>query len=148
MITGIATGPKRGAKRPNGGRVWDHGREIFENVCIKSFFPFTLNAIIRVGYVAAYRPINSLLPPPPSFFNSPINGGWRAWVLVALIAVPVERQWCSQDLSTWGQSDRAWGGCVCVGGGGGGGIPHPMVGRFFNYVYPNCLFLHIKRLII
>ena len=34
MITGIARifqqgGQSEGAKRPSGGRVWDHGREIF-----------------------------------------------------------------------------------------------------------------------
>ena len=32
-------GQSEGAKRPSGGRVWDHGREIFEFFCItKTFF--------------------------------------------------------------------------------------------------------------
>ena len=45
------------------------------------------------------------------------------------IAMPVEWQWCSQDLSTWDQSEgpkRPSVGymCVCVRGGGGILLPH------------------------
>ena len=43
-------GQSKGAKRPSGGRVWEggfHGREIFENSCMKTAFSCTLNTIIR-----------------------------------------------------------------------------------------------------
>ena len=88
--------------------------------------------LFGVGYVAAYRPINSLPPPPPSFticftLRSMGDGGHGS-LCPLYIGMPVEWQWCSQDVSSkWGQSDRA---CVCVCGGGGGVSPSPMVGRF------------------
>ena len=43
-------GQSEGAKRRSGGRVWEggsHGREIFENSCMKTACSCTLNTIIR-----------------------------------------------------------------------------------------------------
>ena len=141
-------GQSEGAKRPSGGRVCPPPPppptvRRFVKICVSK-----RNFVARlfgVGYVVAYRPINSLLPPPPfKFVTLWSTEGWEAWVLVPLILVmPVYSdsgvaRICQRGAKTREQSDRAWGGCVCVCVCGGGGVEIMCI---------QCLFGHIKRLI-
>ena len=82
--------------------------------------------LFGVGYVVAYRPINSLLPPSNFLLSDQRRDGRHAfWVLVPFILVmPVYSdsgvaRICQRGVKTREQSDRAWGGDMCVWGGGG-----------------------------
>ena len=51
-------GPKRGSKATERGRVWEgvspsHGREIFQNLCLKTAFSCTLDPVLGVVNVVA-----------------------------------------------------------------------------------------------
>ena len=79
--------------------------------------------LFGVGYVAAYRPINSLLPPPSFFLTLRSTGGWggRGFVNVG----PKRGSKATE------RGEGVWVWEAGGGGGGGGGrvFPSPTVYR-------------------
>ena len=127
----VNRGPTRGSEAT-------HGREIFENLCMKT--ASSLHIKCHRGRYCDGGIDQSPTPPFLKFLLFQSMGGGGGDMGPSAFSYG-KWQWCSQDLQ---QGAKARERSADRAGGGGGFPPVPRYGDFWKFGYENGILLHIK----